>query len=283
MSLTLTEATPGYPILEIQHPAATARVALHGAHLMEWTPAGQPPVLYLSPYAVYEAGQPIRGGIPICWPWFGPHPANPALPSHGFARTRLWTLASSAEDDSGVRLTFTLADSPATLLLWPHAFHLELEMHLGAGLHLALRMTNPGPGSLPLSAALHTYFTSGDIHHTRVTGLDGVPYHEKITTPPDHIQDGDITFDREVDRLYASGTPVQIHDPALARTLSIEGTGSQSTVVWNPWINKSKLLTDLPDEDYLRFLCVETTNAGPDARTLPPGTTHTLATTVRVS
>ena len=283
MSITRNESIPGYPILEIDHPAATARVALHGAHLLEWTPAGHPPVLYLSPQAVYEAGAPIRGGIPVCWPWFGPPAANPALPSHGFARTQFWTLASSSEDETGVRLTFTLTDSTATRLLWPHAFHLQLEMHLGAELHLALRMTNPGPGICTITAALHTYFNTADIHRTRVAGLDSVAYHESITTPPDHVQEGDITFDREVDRLYASGTPVQIRDPALPRTLSITSTGSRSTVVWNPWINKSKRLTDLPDGDYLRFLCVETTNAGADAITLAVGTSHILGMTVRLS
>ena len=283
MSLTRTEPVPGYPILEIDHPAATGRVALHGAQLLEWTPSGHAPVIYLSPDAVFEAGQPIRGGIPLCWPWFGPHPTDPALPSHGFARLQFWELASHTEDETGVRLVFTLMDSPATHFLWPHAFHLKVEMHLGAELHLALRMTVPGPDPCAVSAALHTYFHTADIHQTRITGLDGVPYHEKITTPPDHLQQGDITFDREVDRLYAGGGPVQIHDAALPRTLTIEGAGSQSTVIWNPWINKSKMLTDLPDDAYLRFLCVEPTNAGADALTLAPGAAHTLATTVRVS
>lgn len=283
MSIEQSESIPGYPILEITHPAVTARVALHGAHLLEWTPTGKTPVLYLSPQAVYAAGQPIRGGVPICWPWFGPHPTDSTRPPHGFARLQFWTLASSEEDEAGVHLKFTLADTPETRLIWPHAFHLELDLYLGADLHLALRMTNPGPGPCPITAALHTYFNTGDIHQTRVTGLDGIPYHEKITTPPDHVQAGDITFDREVDRLYASGAPVQIHDPAWNRSITIEGTGSRSSVVWNPWINKSKILTDLPDEAYLGFLCVENTNAGADALTLAPGASHTLATTVRVS
>ena len=283
MSLTRTEILPGYPILEINHPAATASIALHGAHLLEWTPAGQAPVLYLSPRAVFAPGQPIRGGIPICWPWFGPHPTDAKLPAHGFARLSLWELASHTEDEAGVHLCFTLTDSPASLLLWPHPFRLTLEIYLGAALHVALRMTNPGLAPLPLTAALHTYFLTADIHPTRVSGLDGIAYHEKITTPPDQIQTGDIIFDGEVDRLYASGTPVQIHDPARPRPLTIEGGGSHSTVVWNPWINKSKILTDLPDEAYLGFLCVENTNAGSDALILAPGASHTLATTVRVS
>lgn len=282
MPITRTGSPPGYSILEIDHPAASARVALQGAHLLEWTPAGQEPVLYLSPQAVYKAGQPVRGGVPICWPWFGPHPADTTLPSHGFARTRVWDLAQHTGDETGVRLVFTLTDSPATRLLWDHPFHLELEMRLGAELHLALRMTNPGATPCLVSAALHTYFHTADIHRTRVTGLDGASYHESTASPPDNIQQGDLTFDREVDRLYAAGGSVQIRDAAFPRTITIKGSGSHSTVVWNPWINKSKVLTDLPDGDYLRFLCVETTNAGADAVILAPGASHTLATTVRV-
>ena len=221
MPLTTNKSIPGYPILEVNHPRATARIALHGAHLLEWTPAGKAPVIYLSPQAVYHAGQAIRGGIPVCWPWFGPHPSNPDLPSHGFARIHLWELSSWNEEDSGITLTFTLTDSAATLEWWPHAFRLELEMRLGASLHLALRMTNLGSAPCPVSAALHTYFNTADIHQTRVTGLHGVPYHEKIVPPSDHTQKGDITFDREVDRLYASGAPVQIRDAALPRTIII--------------------------------------------------------------
>ena len=283
MSLNRTEIIPGYPILEIEHPAATARVALHGAHLLEWTPTGQPPVLYLSSQAVYEAGQPIRGGIPVCWPWFGPFGADSKLPAHGFVRIQPWELASSSEDDAGVKLKFILADTAESRLLWPHAFHLELEMRIGAVLHLALRVTNPGPDTWSFTAALHSYFSVGDIRQTRVSGLDAVDYLEKIRTPPDHRQVDDVIFDGEVDRLYASGNPVKIHDPSLRRTLAIEGTGSHSTVVWNPWIDKSKLLSDLPDDAYLGFLCVETANAGTDSITLAPGISHTLATTVRVS
>ena len=124
MSLTRTEFIPGYPILEIEHPAATARVALHGAHLLEWTPTGQRPVLYLSPQAVYGAGQPIRGGIPWCWPWLGPFGADSKLPGHGFVRIQPWELASSSEDDAGVKLKLNLAVTAESRLLWLHAIHL---------------------------------------------------------------------------------------------------------------------------------------------------------------
>ena len=149
MSIVRTEIIPGYPVFEIQHPAATARVALHGAQIMEWTPAGRDPVLYLSPHAVYREGKAIRGGVPVCWPWFGPHPSDAALPAHGFARNRFWELSEKSEVRRESGWYSPLTDSEATQRLWPHAFRLTMEMHIGAELRLALRMENTGTAGLP--------------------------------------------------------------------------------------------------------------------------------------
>ena len=283
MIFLLNESLPDFPILEISHPALTARVALQGAHLLDWTPTGQAPVLYLSPQATFVREKAIRGGVPVCWPWFGPHPQDALLPAHGFARTQMWTLAHHRAQADEVHLQFILTDSEATRRLWPHAFQLELTMTLGARLHLQLRMKNLSDANVILSTALHTYFQTADILQTRITGLDGVPYHEVITDPPNQTQAGDVTFHSEVDRLYASGAPVQIHDPVSRRRIAISSTGSASCVVWNPWHEKSLRLTDLPDTDYQRFLCVETTNAGADTRQLAPGETHVLTQTIEIT
>ena len=278
MNIKQTELTPGYPILEITHPAVSARIALCGAHLMEWTPAGHDPVLYLSPEALYEEGKPIRGGVPLCWPWFGGHPDDPALPSHGLVRTCFWKQGPVTTDETGVTLKFTLTDDPESRRCWDHPFHLELDMRLGASLQLSLQMTNPGPSGVNLTSALHTYLTIGDIRQIRVTGLDGVPYLDTVGSRTVHQQSGDITFDREVDRLYATGGAVAVHDPVLQRIITVRSGGSGCSVVWNPWIAKAARLTDLPDEDYQRFVCVETANAWEDVITLAPGATHTLTT-----
>lgn len=274
---------PGYPVLEIQHATAQARVALHGAQLMNWTPAGQQPVLYLSPEAVFREGKAIRGGVPICWPWFAINEQDPTLPQHGFLRSRFWELVEVTEDGSGVRLVFTTHEDGATQMLWPHSFRTTLEMRIGAELHLALRSENTGDTSFRITEALHSYLAVADARRIRIEGLDGDAYLDTVGPHTERRQSGDIIIDREVDRIFAHESEVRVRDEAGARVLSVVGTGSKTTVVWNPWIEKAKSLSDLPNQDYLRFVCVETANAWRDSVTLAPGESHTLATTIRVS
>ncbi len=283
MSIVRTEAIAGYPIFEIQHSTCRARVALQGVHLMEWTPAGQPAGLYLSPQAVYEAGKAIRGGVPICWPWFGPHPTDTTLPLHGFVRTRQWEMASATEDEIGVKLKFILADSAETRQLWPHAFQLELVMHLGATLELALRMTNTDAAAVTITSALHSYLSVGDINRVAIQGLDGAEYQDRVGPPRLCRQVGAVTFSEEVDREYVHAGKLQVDDSALDRGWQVEGNGSQCTVVWNPWEAKSRRLADLPDDDYHHFVCVETANAWQDEIELAPGASHTLGTVIRLA
>lgn len=281
-SVHATHIADSYPILEVNHPAVRARVALHGAHLMEWTPTGQQPVIYLSPQAEYREGKAIRGGIPICWPWFGPNESTPDLPSHGFARNRMWELEAASESEKGVALTFALQDTPATHALWPHPFRLELHMKLEAELHLALHMQNTGSSPFTITAALHSYLAVGDIRRTVVHGLDGAEYMDTSGPRKPGLQQGDLHFTGEVDRDYMSGSTVRVSDAGLGRVITVQGSGSGSTVVWNPWIEKAKALKDLPDKDYLRFVCVETANVWRDFVTLTPGGTHELSATLRV-
>jgi glucose-6-phosphate 1-epimerase len=281
MSILRTEAIVGYPIFEIQHPTCCARIALQGAHLMEWTPAGQQTGLYLSPQAVYEAGKAIRGGVPICWPWFGPHPTDPTLPMHGFVRNRLWEMVSATEAVDGVELRFSLADSAETRQLWPHAFQLELTMRLGATMELALRMTNTDSTAVTITSALHTYLSVGDITKVAIHGLDGAEYQDRVGPPRVCRQAGVVKFTEEVDREYITSSKLQVDDPALARCWQVEGNGSECTVVWNPWEAKSRRLADLPDDDYHHFVCVETANSWRDEIELAPGATHTLGTLIR--
>jgi D-hexose-6-phosphate mutarotase len=282
MSLHRTELSPGYPILEINHPAASARVALHGAQIMEWQPAGQRPVLYLSPQSAFQEGKAIRGGVPLCWPWFGPHATDRTLPSHGFARTRFWDLSATVEDESGVTLRFTLTDDEKTRKLWPHPFRLEMEMNIGRELHLALHMTNTGTEPVTLSGALHTYLAVGDVREVRLEGLNDAEYLDTVGVPQLRHQNGDVVFESEVDRGYFTTADVHLKDAALGRVITVRGSGSGCRVVWNPWIAKAAALADLPDADYFRFVCVEAANAWEDSVTIPPGDSHTLATTISV-
>lgn len=281
-SVRLIEEPAGYPVLVIDHAAAKGRIALNGAHVMEWTPVGEKPVLYMSPEALLETGKAIRGGVPVCWPWFGPHPTDAALPAHGFVRNLPWTVGSVTEGMAGVTLQLHLADSEATRAIWPHAFELTLQVKMGAQLSLELQVKNPGATEWSMTGALHTYFTVADIRETCVLGLDDAYYVESRLSPERVEQSGPVYFDREVDRNYASKETVRILDKKNRRTLVVEKGGSRSTIVWNPWIEKSKRLSDLPDEAYFGFLCIEAANAAPDVVTVKPGAEHVLSQKVSV-
>jgi glucose-6-phosphate 1-epimerase len=281
-SITLTEAIPGYPVLTIHHATCSARVALNGAHVMEWAPAGQSPVLYLSPQAVLEPGKPIRGGIPICWPWFNAHPSDETKPMHGIARNRSWTLKKANESEEGVKLMFILCNDAETHELWPHPFEAQVTILLGQKLEVSLETINKSEASFVIAEALHTYLTVGDIGKITVKGLADTDYLDTVGERTMRHQTGDITFDREVDRQYVSTGTVTVEDPALGRVITVEKEGSGTTVVWNPWIEKSKRLADLPDEAYHQFLCIEAANAGEAAVTIEPGASHVIRTVVHL-
>ncbi len=281
-SATLIEETAGYPILVIDHAAAKGRIALNGAHVMEWAPAGEKPVLYMSPQALLEPGKAIRGGIPVCWPWFGDHPSECDKPAHGFVRTQIWRLGDVTESADGVKAQFFLSDSDATRALWPHRFELRLEVIMGAGLSVALCIKNMDDAAWSMTGALHTYLTVQDVVSACVIGLDDSYYVEKRLSPERIEQSGPVYFDREVDRNYESRATLRMLDKKGGRTIVVEKEGSRATIVWNPWIEKSKRLSDLPDDAYPHFVCIEAANAVPDVVTLHPGREHVLSQRLRI-
>lgn len=281
-SISIVHEAAGYPILVIDHPTATGRIALNGAHVMEWTPAGEAPVLYLSPQTLLEPGKPIRGGIPVCWPWFGGHPTEADKPTHGFVRNLLWQLGTVAEDPTGVSLQFHLSDDAVTHTFWPHPFALRLDVKMGAQLSIALHVKNTGQTTWTASGALHTYLCVQDVTTATVHGLDQTYYIEDRLSPDRIQQSGPVVFDREVDRDYESAETVHLVDPQGGRTIVVSKTGSRMTVVWNPWIEKSKRLPDLPDDAYPHFVCIEAANAGPDEITLAPDQEHLLSQHLQV-
>lgn len=281
-SATLIEETAGYPILVIDHPTASGRIALNGAHVMEWTPAGKKPVLYMSPQAMLEPGKAIRGGIPVCWPWFGDHPTESGKPAHGFVRNQIWRLGDVTESADGVNAQFFLSDSDATRALWPHRFELRLEVSMGAGLSVALCIKNMDEAAWSMTGALHTYLTVEDVASACVIGLDDSYYVESRLSPERIEQSGPVYFDREVDRNYASSATLRLLDKKGGRTVVVEKSGSRATIVWNPWIEKSKRLADLPDDAYPHFVCIEAANAVPDVIAIDPGREHVLSQSLRI-
>ncbi|WP_180125311.1 D-hexose-6-phosphate mutarotase [Rhodoferax sp. BLA1] len=280
-ALRFTEAVPGLPVAEISTPLATASVALHGAHVLSWQPAGQAPVIWVSKAAIFELGKPVRGGVPLCWPWFGPLADKPM---HGFVRTMVWQVRGAELDASGqLVLRLGISDDASTRALWDFAFDLELVVTVGSTLTIALTTRNTGAAPFSINQALHTYFATSDIHQTTVQGLAGGSYINKVQNFAVCQQEGDVVFTGETDRIYTDTTADSvIVDGVTGRTIRIAKQGSASTVVWNPWSEKEKNIVDMAAGEHRQMLCVETCNAGPDSISIPAGGVHTLAATISV-
>ncbi len=262
----------------IANEFANAEIYLHGAHVTHFQPKGQQPILWMSRLAKYQADAALRGGIPVIWPWFGAHPSDESKPSHGFARTMEWSIAKTDVSASGATvITLTLSDTPETRMLWDHAFLLTLTLTVDTKMQVELTATNSGSGSFEAGAALHTYFKVGDIDKIHITGLDGCDYLDKVTGFDRKRQNGPIRFASEVDRIYLdTAGEALIHDEQIGRTISVAKSGSCSTVVWNPWSTRAVNIGDFPDDGYKTMVCVETTNAATDVRTIAPGSAHAL-------
>lgn len=281
------EGPGGLPMIGIRNRFATARLSLHGAHVLSFCPQGGSDLLYLSEQALFQPGKAIRGGVPVCWPWFGPDPQGLGRPAHGLARTRLWALRSASETPAGAtRLTLGLGDSAETQAIWPYAFDLTLDITIGATLRLELRTRNTGDAPFDITQALHSYFSIADLGQTRVLGLEGGRYIDKATGAGgvEREQVGEVEFSGEVDRIY-TGTPARqaIVDAAGQRTIALMAQGSHTTVVWNPGPAIAAAMADLPDEGYRRFVCVETANAADEVITVAPGGEHRLAVEIGLS
>lgn len=277
------EADPrGGIVCRLRHGPHEAVVALQGAHVLSWAVAGREQ-LWLSPVARLDSGKAVRGGIPICWPWFGPHPSDASKPAHGFVRTRPWVVVATAGGIEGAAITLSFATCTETAALWPHEAEARLTVRLHEGLSLVLDTTNRGAQALTITEALHTYFGVTDIADVRIDGLDGVGYLDKLDEGRAKMQRGPVTFTGEVDRIFSGATGrIAIRDSA--RTLMVDSRGSASAVVWNPWIDKSIRLGDMGGDDaYRRMVCVETANAGPDVVRIGPHDRHVIEAHYRVA
>ncbi|MGB8665361.1 MAG: D-hexose-6-phosphate mutarotase [Serratia inhibens] len=238
------------PVVVVSHPKVRAAIALQGAHLLAWQPAGDKPVIWLSNNTPFKKGSAIRGGVPICWPWFGPV----AQPSHGFARNQPWNLTAHDEDDNGVILTFTLKDNEQTRKLWPHAFTLFARFKLGEECEIELE----SHGDYQATAALHTYFQIGDIEQVKVAGL-GEPYLDKVAGGAEARQTGDLAFIGQTDRVYTKPDAFSlIKDPALQRTIEVHHHHMSDVIAWNPGVELSCSMADMANDGYKTMVCVET-------------------------
>lgn len=241
-------------IIVVDHPAVKASVALQGAHLLSWKPAGETDVLWLSNNTPFKNGVALRGGVPICWPWFGPA-AQQGLPSHGFARNLPWVLKAHNEDNNGVVLTFELQSSDASRKYWPHDFTLLARFKLGKTCEIELE----AHGEFETTSALHTYFNVGDIHAVKVSGL-GDRFIDKVNDAKEGaLNDGVQTFPDRTDRVYLNPESCSvIHDAALKRSIQVVHHHNPDVVGWNPGPALSVSMSDMPDDGYKTFVCVET-------------------------
>ncbi len=274
----------GLPIATVRNGHALGTISLQGAHVTAFQPRGQDPVLWVSNQAVYAPGKAIRGGIPVCWPWFGPHPTDPTKPDHGFVRARPWTVRGTAAlEDGATEVQLGLADDEDTRAIWPYAFDLQLTVSVGPTLQVALLARNTGSETFVCGGALHSYFVVGDVTSIAIDGLDGCEYVDKVDGGLTKVQEGAVTISAETDRVYEeTTTSCAIGDPVMGRRIVVTKEGSRSTVVWNPWRDKARRLTDFGADEYTQMVCVEVANALDDAVTLVPGDEHQLETTVAV-
>jgi len=268
-----------FKYVEVFNASARAKIALQGAHLFHYECVDEGPLLWLSGRSLFEIGRVIRGGVPVCWPWFGKHPTNSELPQHGFARSSVWELVEVKEiDEHTTEVILQLKPSAESLQLWPHKFELLLAITVGNTLTLALTTRNCDAPAFEFTAALHSYFAVENIEKVYVEGLADKSYFDKVTGE-ERTQQGNLTVSKEVDRIYRKvDYPVSLHDQT--RTIRIDAQGSSSAVVWNPWIEKCVAMADMKDDAYKTMLCIEAANAPGDARMLATGEEHTLTSII---
>ena len=274
------------PIVEVNTEAATARLSLFGAHLLHWQPAGHGPVLWLSDGAVLDGRKAVRGGIPVCWPWFAGHREHAEWPSHGFARTTQWQLEDVKREGDVIRLTLALPNRSDHDTYWPHNTRPKLTFRIGATLDIALTVENVDTQPLTIGQALHTYFAVGEIDAVSVAGLEHNSFIDKLaaTSESAAATGAPIEIGREIDRIYRGvSKPIVLHDPALSRTITITHSGGGNAIVWNPWVDKAARLGDMGAQgSHERMLCIETGSVAPDEFSLAPGARHTLSTQITV-
>src|SRR5664279_263893 len=285
-SVRLETGRRGLPVLRVNGPAARAEIYLHGATVTDWTPRGRQPVLWVSSASRFTADAPIRGGVPICFPWFGARAGHPESPSHGFARRSDWVVVDARDDGDEVIVRLRLTDRDAAgASAWPHPFEALYTVVVGSRLTLALTVTNRGSDDLSFEEALHTYLSVRDIRATEVIGLEGAAFCDSLAGPEVlPAENTPVRFGAETDRVYPGSTATTtVLETGAGRSVVIAKAGSATTVVWNPWIVKAAALADLADDEWKRLLCVETGNLRDAAIRLAPGQSHTMTATFELS
>lgn len=274
----------GLPKIQISSPAASAEIYLHGAQLTSWRPAGSEEVIFLSRQSRWEEGRAIRGGIPICFPWFRAKSDDPKAPAHGVVRTKSWRLDSLTQQQDSVIVTLSTESDAESRKWWPFEFRIVHRITVGSELKLELIVTNTGPASFHFEEALHTYNRVGDAERLSIIGLDGVAFLDNRDGNKLKLQSGDALLTRDTDNAYLNTqSAVEIADPVLDRRIRLEKQNSLTTVVWNPWKEDAAKLADLGDDEWRQMACVEASNILSGAVALGPGAEHTMTAIISVA
>jgi len=280
----IREANGGLARVDIASPLARGELYAHGAHVTSWCPAESEEVLFLSTKTRWEEGQAIRGGIPICFPWFRGKADDPHAPAHGFVRTRSWQIYSIVESHAGVVVTMLIDSDEQTRRWWPGEFRLVHRVTFGLELKLELVCTNTGKSPFHLEEALHTYNRVADVSHVSLQGLDATRFLDNTDSNKEKTQVGDVTIASQTDNAFMNTqSAVDLLDSRMRRRIRLQKTNSNTTVVWNPWHDGASRLRDLGDSEWKQFLCVEASNIITSAVTLAPGQEHTLSAVLSVT
>ena len=277
------EGNGAMPRVQITSPLGEGEMYLHGAHVTSWKPASADEVLFLSSKSRWEDGQAIRGGIPICFPWFRAKVNHPQAPAHGFVRTKAWQIESIVENEGGVAVTMFTASDERTQRWWPGDFRLVYRATFGSELRLELVCKNTGTTPLRYEEALHTYNRVADVKNVRLQGLDSVHFLDNTDSNQEKTQHGDVAIVSQTDNAYLNtGDAVDLLDPGMRRRIRLQKTNSSTTVVWNPWREAAKGMRDLGDGEWSQFFCVEASNILDAAVNLAPGQEHRMSAVLSV-
>jgi glucose-6-phosphate 1-epimerase len=280
----VSEGNGGLPRVQIRSAFGSGEVYLHGAQVTSWKPAGHDEVLFVSTKSHWQEGQAIRGGIPICFPWFRAKADDAHAPAHGVVRTRSWQLESIAQSENGVAVSMVTHSDEQSGRWWPGEFRLLHRVTFGSNLTLELVCNNTGAMPFRFEEALHTYNRVGDVAKSRLHGLDTVRFLDNTDSNREKIQIGDVAIASQTDSAYMStGNAVDLLDPAMQRHIRLTKDNSLTTVVWNPWSEGAAGLKDLGDGEWKRFLCAEASNILGNSVNLDPGQEHKMTAVLSVA
>lgn len=276
------ELEEGMVFLTIFNKYGDVDICLYGAHITSYRPNDSSDLLWMSPESFFEAGKPIRGGIPVCFPWFGPHKSDNQLPQHGFARLMYWEVLSTASLASGEsKVVLQLCSSEATKAYWPYDFCAQLIVEVGSALNVTLKVTNTSADRFEYTCALHSYFSLSAIENLKIEGLQNTTYYNQLTGENGLQEEEILQIQEPLTRHYLdTEKSVIIEDTIYKKKIKVAKEGSRVTTVWNPGAEASAAMADLPDDGYETFVCVETVNAFNNVISLSPGQWHETTATI---